>query len=214
MTTPSVSPDIEGLVERLNNLGATVAQLMHATAIAGARDTGLLMDSAASQVWGEVASNLLETLVPEFASALRAQADRVRELEAERDARPDICEWIAVTVGGGLSVYGTAEAVHRVQNWIMLDSTHPVEKEDVRRSLMRDLTAAESTISSLSGEVERLRKALAEEHLIAILDKALEARNVPAYGHNKGDWVRLSHKEIAAAIALSTQKGEHPDEKR
>jgi hypothetical protein len=68
--------------------------------------------------------------------------------------------WVAVTVGGGLSVYGTSEAIHRVQNYIMLDSSHPVEKEDVRRCLMRDLQASESRVAELTAEVERLRGAL------------------------------------------------------
>lgn len=63
----------------------------------------------------------------------------------------------AVTVGGGLSVYGTHEAITRVQNYIMLDSTHPVEKEDVRRSLMRDLTAAESRLATLERELAEAR---------------------------------------------------------
>lgn len=54
---------------------------------------------------------------------------------------------VGITVGGGLLVYGTVEAVSRVGNYIMLDSSHPVEKEDVRRSLARALQEAEAELA-------------------------------------------------------------------
>lgn len=74
---------------------------------------------------------------------------------------------IAVTVGDGLSVYGTSEAIHRAQNYILLDSTHPVEKEDVRRSLARDLQAAEAKIETMRTALVRARdqfRFYAEQH--------------------------------------------------
>lgn len=55
----------------------------------------------------------------------------------------------SVTVGDGLVVHGTVEAVGRVQDYILLDSTHPTEKEDVRRSLARQLQAAEAKLAEL-----------------------------------------------------------------
>jgi len=61
-----------------------------------------------------------------------------------------------ITVGGGLSVCGTWEAIKRVQHYILLDSTHPVEKSDVRRVLMKELEEAEQKILYLQGEVNRL----------------------------------------------------------
>lgn len=63
---------------------------------------------------------------------------------------------MSVTVGGGLLVHGSAEAINRVQDYILLDSTHPQEREDVRRSLMRQLVEAEAEIKRLNDEVERL----------------------------------------------------------
>jgi hypothetical protein len=43
-----------------------------------------------------------------------------------------------------------------VQDFILLDSTHPQEREDVRRSLMRQLIKAEA-------EIERLRALVNEQ---------------------------------------------------
>jgi hypothetical protein len=63
---------------------------------------------------------------------------------------------MSVTVGGGLSVHGSAEAINRVQDFILLDSTHPQEREDVRRSLMRQLIAAEADIARLRAVLQRL----------------------------------------------------------
>lgn len=62
----------------------------------------------------------------------------------------------SVTVGDGLVVYGTLEAVSRVQDYILLDSTHPVEKEDVRRSLARQLQAAEAKIQRMRALIAAL----------------------------------------------------------
>jgi predicted RNase H-like nuclease (RuvC/YqgF family) len=83
---------------------------------------------------------------------------------------------MSITVGGGLVVYGTAEAIGRVQNFILLDSSHSIEKEDVRRSLARDLQAAEARVEKLeercsaykgqveagASEIERLRARVEE----------------------------------------------------
>lgn len=62
----------------------------------------------------------------------------------------------SVTVGDGLVVYGSIEAVGRVQDYILLDSTHPVEAEDVRRSLARQLQAAEAKIARLQEMIAKI----------------------------------------------------------
>lgn len=54
-----------------------------------------------------------------------------------------------LTVGNGLRVWGHVHAIRRVQDFFLLDSKHPQEKEDVRRSLARDLQAAEERILEL-----------------------------------------------------------------
>lgn len=77
--------------------------------------------------------------------ALSALLTLAKSQEAEL-ARLDEQMGMSVTVGGGLSVHGSGDAIRRVQNYIMLDSAHPVEREDVRRSLARDLQKAEATI--------------------------------------------------------------------
>lgn len=104
-----------------------------------------------------------QTMTPQIAGDVR---DIIRELRtalaAEKEAREKAEErcGVSVTVGGGLSVYGNMDAIMRVQNYIMLDSTHPVEKEDVRRALMRNLVAAEERVNALSEKLEKAKEAL------------------------------------------------------
>lgn len=68
----------------------------------------------------------------------------------------------SVTVGDGLVVHGTVEAVGRVQDYILLDSTHPTEAEDVRRSLARQLQAAEEKIRVLETRIRVATRVLTE----------------------------------------------------
>lgn len=142
--------------------------------------------------WFE-ASERVASLERELAEA-RGERDELRRLTT-----------MGLTVGGGLMVYGHAEAIGRVQNFILLDSTHPVEKEDVRRSLARDLQAAESSLTSSRAEVGRLRDALTsvremlrdgqgEADLMLIIDAALSA--VPPREREEGERLR---DELAAA---------------
>lgn len=85
---------------------------------------------------------------------------RVIELEAENKRLWDRCA-VGVTVGAGKMVYGDYDAINRVQDWILLDSEHPVEKKDVCRSLMRDLQKAEAENTRLSARVEELEGTIA-----------------------------------------------------
>lgn len=85
---------------------------------------------------------------------------------------------MSVTVGGGLLVHGSAEAINRVQDYILLDSTHPQEREDVRRSLMRQLVEAEAEIKRLNDEIERLTADIAsdQQRLFHYESKIVEQR--------------------------------------
>lgn len=93
-------------------------------------------------------------------------ADREAQL-AEKDATIEKLraeQSCSLTVGGGLVVHGSIEAIGRCQQWVLLDSNHPQEREDVRRTLMRQLTHAEAkrdyaekcavTLSTKLGEAE------------------------------------------------------------
>lgn len=71
--------------------------------------------------------------------ALIRAAERLAELESRFHC--------SVTVGHGLRVHGPWEAIKRVQTYILLDSSHPVEREDVRRGLARDLQSAEQLLA-------------------------------------------------------------------
>ena len=52
-----------------------------------------------------------------------------------------------LSVGAGLFVCGSSEAIRRAQTYIMLDSNHPVEKSDNNRYLMRELEKAEALLA-------------------------------------------------------------------
>jgi chromosome segregation ATPase len=90
---------------------------------------------------------------PSYLAALETENARLCEDNVRLNAKVGI----GVTVGGGHIVYGSHEAIKRVQHIIMIDSTHPIEKEDVRRSLLRQVQAAEARITSLKRELETLR---------------------------------------------------------
>ena len=91
--------------------------------------------------------NTPSTLRAQLAEATVAnQAERIRQLEAELGGH--------LTVGGGHIVYGTSEALARVQAYILLDSKHPIEARDTNRYFAKQLQAAEQHIKQL--EVERV----------------------------------------------------------
>jgi len=91
---------------------------------------------------------LLSEQITRICEALIAAEARLAEAE-RRTSKAEALTTMSITVGGGLVVYGDADAIGRVQNYILLDSTHSVEKEDVRRSLMRQLQTAEARIAEL-----------------------------------------------------------------
>ena len=97
-------------------------------------------------------------------------ADASIALEAD-DGRNALC---SVTVGHGLMVSGPIEAIHRVQSYIMLDSRHPIEAEDTRRSLARSLQAAESTLDFIRPALPVLRDMFRAAGLTAGMAKAEE----------------------------------------
>jgi hypothetical protein len=55
----------------------------------------------------------------------------------------DSIHGMSLCVGKGLVVYGEHEAIHRTQGYILLDTTHPIEKEDVKKQFARALQAVE-----------------------------------------------------------------------
>ena len=101
--------------------------------------------------------------IDRIVEAVTPVVTRLRAENAELQRRVEEAEeklGVSLTVGGGLSVHGSMDAIMRVQNYIMLDSRHPIEKEDVRRSLAMSLQAAETRADALQAEVDRVRKAL------------------------------------------------------
>jgi hypothetical protein len=96
---------------------------------------------AIQQLWSALgADNQTDALTA--ISAFQEENARLSEDNVQLHARVGI----GVTVGGGHIVYGSHEAIKRVQNILLIDSTHPIEKEDVRRSLLRDVQAAEARL--------------------------------------------------------------------
>lgn len=67
-----------------------------------------------------------------------------------------------LTVGNGLVVHGTMEALGRVQQYILLPSRHPVEDADVKRGLARDLQATEALLEAANKRIAELSAMLIE----------------------------------------------------
>lgn len=66
---------------------------------------------------------------------------------------------MGISVAGHV-VWGPYEALSRLQDYMLLDSNHPQEKKDVRRSLMRQLEEAEARIRLLEQQLKTAREAL------------------------------------------------------
>lgn len=69
----------------------------------------------------------------------------------------------SLTVGNGLVVHGSIEALGRVQQYILLPSKHPVEDADVKRGLARDLQAAEALLAAAHLRIAELSAMLVEK---------------------------------------------------
>jgi hypothetical protein len=105
----------------------------------------------------------------EAAEAQLAAVTKERD-EAVADRAVDL------TVGNGLLVYGSAEAIMRAQTYVLLDSKHPQETKDTNRLLARALQAAESqlaertierdaatlSLAARDAEIKRLRQLISE----------------------------------------------------
>jgi len=68
----------------------------------------------------------------------------------------------SLTVGNGLVVHGSIEALGRVQQYLLLPSKHPVEDADVKRGLARDLQAAEALLAAAHLRIAELSAMLVE----------------------------------------------------
>lgn len=120
-----------------------------------------------------------QTTAPQNAvvEQLNGQIDRLKtQLRAQQAAYQGLHDetCVGVTVGGGLRVYGTSEAISRVQTYILLDSKHPVEASDVRRKLAADLQAADGKIHTLEKQMAALIRSH-EENLQREKDRSASA---------------------------------------
>jgi hypothetical protein len=68
----------------------------------------------------------------------------------------------SLTVGNGLVVHGTIEALGRVQQYLLLPSKHPVENADMKRELARNLQAAEALLATAHLRIAELSAMLVE----------------------------------------------------
>lgn len=69
----------------------------------------------------------------------------------------------SLTVGNGLVVHGSIEALGRVQQYLLLPSKHPVEDADVKRGLARDLQVAEALLAAAHLRIAELSAMLVEK---------------------------------------------------
>jgi len=79
---------------------------------------------------------------------LRAYEATVQNLEQ----RIDELTGVRLTVGDGLEVYGTGEAIRRAQAYILMDSSHPSEAKGTARHFASALQVAEARIRELEAQ--------------------------------------------------------------
>lgn len=65
---------------------------------------------------------------------------------------------VTLCVGNGLTVYGDYESISRTQTYVLLDTQHPIEKEDVKRALGRALQAIERAQGAPVGTLHEVKK--------------------------------------------------------
>jgi len=80
---------------------------------------------------------------------LRAYEATVQNLEQ----RIEELTGVRLTVGDGLEVYGTGEAIRRAQAYILMDSSHPSEAKGTARHFASALQVAEQRIRDLQLEM-------------------------------------------------------------
>lgn len=90
----------------------------------------------------------LKNMAEIHARELRAYEATVQNLEQ----RIDELTGVRLTVGDGLEVYGTYEAIRRAQAFILIDSSHPVEAKDTARHFASALQVAEQRIRQLEAQ--------------------------------------------------------------
>ena len=117
-------------------------------------DTTRIIDEIRAYSRGGLGITMPPDEAAELLDHITAQAEEIERLNELTSC--------SVTVGRGLSVYGTIEAVGRVQTYILLDSNHPVEKADVRRTLARELRAAEARARELEGAYDMVANWIVE----------------------------------------------------
>lgn len=148
---------------------------------------------------------------------LRAYEATVANLEQ----RIDELTGVQITVGDGLVVYGSVQAIHRVQAYILLDSKHPVEARDTNRYFAKRLQAAEQRIRQLSeSHAIEMRAYEATVQNLEWRIRELEAQRVPggfpsdvitAAGlvyHGKRDKVLAERLRIGAQSMLAAASKE------
>ena len=99
------------------------------------------------------------TLDEEFKAILAHAAHHGYQLVSDEQAA---LLGASLTVGYGLVVHGSIEALGRVQQYILLPSKHPVEDADVKRGLARDLQAAEALLAAAHLRIAELSAMLVE----------------------------------------------------
>jgi len=68
----------------------------------------------------------------------------------------------SLLVGDDLWVFGSQRALARAQIYILANSTHPVERQDVNKYLAAELKNSEATVADLRGQIEVLQSQLRE----------------------------------------------------
>jgi hypothetical protein len=116
-----------------------------------------------------------------LAEAEQRGAALKKQLDDANKYLEDRC--MGLTIGNGLMVWGSFEAINRAQCVLLIDSGHPQEKEDVRRSLHRSLIETERQL------------AYANKQLTEMQDRVDVTRESRDNAHNKA--AEKSQKEMA-----------------
>lgn len=110
--------------------------------------------------WDAAQANTNVALTDEF-KALTARANALGYELCSKEQMAAL--GASLTVGGGLVVYGSIDALARVQQYILLPSKHPIERHDVNVNLARNLQVAEDLLKAAYEKIGELSVLLASK---------------------------------------------------
>ena len=139
-------------------------------------------------------------------SARNIMCDAITEQAEAYEQRIAELTGVRLTVGDGLEVYGTGEAIRRAQAYILMDSSHPIEAKSTARHFASALQVAEARIREFEAQLDDSRER--EGRMRALVEKARRAIAWNISNHDAKVSADLYEEFDRALAAIALEDGE------